>query len=206
MLYAGMTLDTFLAMGTLWSYERQIGDGFTVTQSRKILGCSRRAAAKTIRRIVVCGMLYHDEDVVLPRCEKFYRSTQRWRDMVEVDPDAIPGDCVRCGAPSLPYPFRGRFFCRACLQSVNAEIETDRIIKSLPLVEATRIILDSRPGYRHTAAGIREVLDGHPELAKWGIMGREQLCSRALRYLTSTLANYGGTVDNLGRRYYWRTP
>ena len=206
MTYHGMNLETFLAMGVLWSSERQGGDGFTVTRSTRILGCSRRAAAKTIHRIVAAGMLYHDETVHLPRYEKLYRSTERWHKIVKADPDSIPGDCVRCGAPSLPYPFRGRFYCRACLQSVNAEIEAERLIRSLPLTEATRIVLDSRPGYRHTAAGLREVLDEHPELAKYGIMGREQLCTRALSFLASTIGKYGAAVDNLGRRYYWRVP
>lgn len=201
-LYHGLTLDTYCLMGELWDHERLTGRGCTVTQAAEILQCARRAAAKVMQRLCRAGHLAADTRIHLPRYAKTYRSTRRWRAIVARDPAAVPGICSACGDLSLPFPFEGRFLCGPCLRALDAEAEATALLRSLPLAAAVRVILDARPGYRHTAAGLREVLDGHPILAPYGWMGREQLCTQALVALPAE--GYGTATDRLGRRSYWR--
>jgi len=205
-LYHGLTLDSYCLMGALWLRERQDRCGCTVTQSARILECPRRTAAKILARLVRSGYLEAEPSIVLPWGAKTYRSTARWAAIATADPAAIPGDCGVCGAPSLAFPFQGKFLCAACLRALDATAEAEALIRTLPLHEAARVILDARAGYRHTAGGLRELLDDHPMLAPYGPMGREQLCARALAALPAESERYGTGVDRLGRRTYWRTP
>lgn len=205
-LYHGLTLDTYCLLGELWHRERRIGRGCTVREASGLLECTHRAAAKILTRLVRVGHLEHDPHYHLPRLAKVYRAAPRWLKIVRTAPESVPGECVACGALSLPYPFEGRFLCRACMVSLNDAAEAEALIRALPLPDALAAVLDARPGYRHTAAGLREVLDGHPVLAPYGWMGREQLVARAMAALAASTDRYGTATDRLGRRYYWRTP
>jgi len=193
-------------MGALWAREQRTGRACTVRQAAMALECTYRAAAKLIARLCRAGHLAPDLRIHLPRLAKAYRYTPRWAAIVAADPGAVPGDCAACGAPSLPFPFQGRFLCGPCLRALDVAAETEALLRRLPLPEAAAAILAARPGYRHTAGGLREILDGHPTLAPYGPMGRDQLCTRALLALTGTDERYATAEDRLGRRYFWRTP
>lgn len=200
--YHGLSLDTYCSMGELWAREQETGEGYTIRQASETLQCSVRVAAKAIRRLVRAGHLLAERDPEPLKRAKIYRATGRWRTIVATRPGSIPGSCAICGNLSLPFPFAGRFLCGPCLRAIDViETEAQRL-RALPFLDAVRALLDARPGQRHTAAGVREVLDDHPTLAPYGWMGRESLCARALSALPHE--HYGLLVDRLGRRAYWR--
>ena len=118
--FFGLTLHQLGRMAACWQIQRHHKRPFTADDASVVCDIERTQAARFLREMarlelltVVAGQTRYRHYVVTTRwliiCRKLERLNQ------------LPGVCCKCGAPSVPFPFCGRFLCEECLMDAHRE-------------------------------------------------------------------------------------